>query len=503
MPVEGFAIKTAADLVFIVGNERGTEWGIYEFLERFVGMRWYWPLDHGRSIPKRQTLAVPAVWLEDSPAFRKREIYPPWSDSWRGRGTNLTPLHTFLRAGNSWPVSLRVHQPDILWSKVEDYIQNRPEIFQLRSDGGREPQMVCYGHPKTLATYLENVERHLAGQKPAYCPISGNALSVSPGDAEIRCYCAYCQKLWDEKGGQYASASRILGEFVAQLGREVKKRWPDKTIIFLPYKNYTYAPDGIAFPDNVEVQIVGMPGMAMYKEPSIFASEQANLDKWRKLTGRKVQNWHYSCYPEDRTSAPFHHPHLVKEYYQKNRNKLVGCFINGVTDHWPRQHITLYCWLKVLWNPDFDVDAAVDEFCQRMFGPGAKTMRELVQRQMDGWEKSRRPGARLSAKAIFEISYPRATVLRMEELLQRARDEAKGHELALTRIDYYAGPFAKFFEDSRNFAEGGGLRPLLTQKVGENPKLDGKLDDALWQQAQEVTFVRALDKQRKEPKYPT
>ncbi|MBM4050413.1 MAG: hypothetical protein FJ279_35405, partial [Planctomycetes bacterium] len=35
MPVEGFAIKTAADLVFIVGNERGTEWGIYEFLERF------------------------------------------------------------------------------------------------------------------------------------------------------------------------------------------------------------------------------------------------------------------------------------------------------------------------------------------------------------------------------------------------------------------------------------------------------------------------------------
>ena len=50
-------------------------------------------------------------------------------------------------------------------------------------------------------------------------------------------------------------------------------------------------------------------------------------------------------------------------------------FINGVGDHWPRQHISLYCWMKCLWNPDFDVDAAVDEYCQRMYGSAAKTMR--------------------------------------------------------------------------------------------------------------------------------
>ena len=50
MPIEGFAIKTAAECVFIAGHESwrfrpktreiisGTAWGVLEFLERFIGV---------------------------------------------------------------------------------------------------------------------------------------------------------------------------------------------------------------------------------------------------------------------------------------------------------------------------------------------------------------------------------------------------------------------------------------------------------------------------------
>ena len=103
-----------------------------------------------------------------------------------------------------------------------------------------------------------------------------------------------------------------------------------------------------------------------------------------------------------------------------NRGKTVGTFINGTTDHWPRQHLSLYCWLKVLWNPDFDVDTAIDEYCRRMYGPAADSMRQLVALQIDGWEKSRLPGGRLSAKGIHEYCFPRKQVLRMEALLAEA-----------------------------------------------------------------------------------
>jgi hypothetical protein len=153
--------------------------------------------------------------------------------------------------------------------------------------------MICYGNPRTLQTYLENIERNYKGETPVHLGIVDDAITVSPNDAEVACYCEHCRKLWDEDGGQWGSASKIVGKFVADLAAEVKTRWPGKTVIYLPYLNYTAAPAGVVFPDNVEVQLCGMPGVAMYKEPEVLAADQANIDAWIKMTGRKIQNWHY------------------------------------------------------------------------------------------------------------------------------------------------------------------------------------------------------------------
>ena len=521
MPPEGFSIKTvssrtAPGRVFIVGNDdprgespraasHGTAWGVFEFLERFVNVRWYYPTERGgRSIIKRESLIIEPVWLEDAPRFSKREIWPPCGEPRHGGGLQLTPLHTRLRAGNSWPVSLVVHSPN--WGRVEEYRKTRPEVFQRRSDGTRNFGMICYGHPRTLDTYLENIAFHFdrgkAGKK-AHMGVVGDAITVSPGDAAIACTCEHCRRLWDPEGGQYGTASRIMADFVDQLAAEVKKRQPDKTIIYLPYLNYTKAPPGYSFPGNVEVQLCGMPGIAQYKEPAIRASEQANIDRWVEITGRKIQNWHYSCWPADKIKAPYQYVHVLKKFYQGNRKKIVGSFINGVGDHWPRQHVSLYCWMKLLWNPDFDVDAAIDEYCRRMFGPAARPMRELVALQLDGWEKSRWPGGRLSPKAVYQVSYPRATVLRMQELLEEARRRAAGDETALGRIDYYETPFGEFVKEFEAVIEGKGQHRLVAKKVGENPVIDGRLDDPVWQGAPAVSFFKHAGGKEVEPKYQT
>ncbi|MBM4040130.1 MAG: DUF4838 domain-containing protein [Planctomycetes bacterium] len=514
MPVEGFTIRTNAGRVFIVGHDgpvgpkdtravsHGTAWGVFEFLERFVGVRWYWPTERGgRSVPKAASLVVQPVWLEDAPVFRKREIWPPMANAWNGTGQQLGPLYNCLRAGNSWPINLVVHSPN--WSGVKEYTEGRPECFQLGSDGSRNFQMLCYGNPKALETYLENIAAHFDQGKKAHMGIVGDAVTVSPNDAGIACYCADCRRLWNERGGQYGTASRVLATFVEKLALAVKARWPDKTIVYLPYLNYTLAPEGIRFPDNVEVQLCGMPGIAQYKEPSILAAEQANVDRWAAITGRKIQNWHYSCWPEDKTKAPYHYPHVLKAYYQANRDKLVGSFINGDGDHFPRQHISLYCWMKLLWDPDFDVDAAMEEFCDRMFGRAAPSIRRLLRLQVDGWEKSRWPGGILSPKAIYAFSYPPKTVEQMKQLLARARAEAAGDPLATQRVEYYATPFADFFEEFETVVEGKGARPLIVQKVSENPVISGKLDEELWKLAPEVQFYKHENKREVLPKYPT
>ena len=509
LPIEGFAIKTAPSRAFIVGHDSrrptspGTAWGVLEFLERVVGARWYWPPQNGgRAVPKATSLAVAPIWIEDAPVFRKRELWPTFGGG--GPNGELVTQHAALRSLDSWPVALSVHTPRN-WGEV--YGEERPEVMQKRKDGARDDIMLCYGNPRTLETYLEILSRAFdKGEKidDKLMGIRGNAITVSPWDAGLACYCDDCRRLWDAEAGGLGEASRVLGEFVAKLGREVKKRWPDKTVIYLPYLNYTLAPKGIEFPDNVEAQLCGMPGVALYKEPATLKLFQGNIDTWRKLTSRRVQTWDYCCWPEDRTKAPYLYPHVLRDYYRANRDKIVGSFINGMGDHWPRSHLSLYAWLKCLWDPDFDVDAALDEFAKRMFGPAAVTMRALVRLQCDGWEKSRWPGGTYSAKAVYTYSFPKARIERMKALLVEARQQIGDSPLLKQRLDYYERPFAAFYQEYEIVIEGKGVRPLIAKKVAESPAVDGKLEEALWAKAFETTFRRHVRTgEDAKPRHPT
>ncbi len=500
MPIEGFEIKTAPNRIFIVGNnDVGTAWGVIDFVERFMGVRFYWPGKLGESIPKSKDLIIKPAHIKDQPYFRKREIYPSGG---RSVTQDVGPHHFRMRAYDSWPIKLIVHGPHD-WSGK--YSKTRPEIFQMANDGGRNFKMLCYGNPNTLQTYLEEIELQLdpeAETDRKGSIIRDKSITVSPQDMAISCKCENCKELWNDKGGTYGTASPIMVDFVTKLAVEVKKRWPDMTVIFLPYKNYTYAPKNAEFPGNVEIQICGMPGLAQHKDEVINKEEQDNIDAWIDASGRKIQNWHYNCWPADRTKAAYHYPHTIKKHYQANKDKTVGSFINGVKDHWPRQNFSLYTWLKVLWNPDFDVDAAYDEYCKRMFGPAEKNMKKMISMQIDGWEKSNWSSHKFSPKSIYEESFPRKDVLKMQKLFAKARKDAKKDPIVTARLDYLAPPLEEFFAESRLISEGIGLHTLKSYQVPENPKIDGKLDDKQWENVESFQFVVA-NKNNEKPKFTT
>src|SRR5207244_3555149 len=94
------------------------------------------PTELGQSVPKAASLSVPPTWIEDAPAFRMRVMWPPTSNPWNGTGTPLYAVQNFLRAGNSWPNEIRVHQPN--WATVEEYKKDRPRrpVRQRLEDRG-------------------------------------------------------------------------------------------------------------------------------------------------------------------------------------------------------------------------------------------------------------------------------------------------------------------------------------------------------------------------------
>jgi hypothetical protein len=92
IPIEGFVVKTATNRVYLVGSTKavppgsdrwapwsneGTAWAVADFLERLVGVRWYWPAElGGRCVISMDSLVIPPLHYSDRPVFRLREYYP-------------------------------------------------------------------------------------------------------------------------------------------------------------------------------------------------------------------------------------------------------------------------------------------------------------------------------------------------------------------------------------------------------------------------------------------
>ena len=198
LPFEGFVVKTAPNRVYLVGSTQalptgsnrwaywaseGTAWAVADFLERFVGVRWYWPTDlGGRTLVTHASLVIPPVAYQDQPVFRQRLFHPKagWPLPQNARWFDKEPLPfapgaipddvakvdmadylPLVREGNSWPYQVKVHEPQKLWKQWESKWSKHPELhdmFQQKADGTPHLSMLCYSSTNTLAYLLQGCE---------------------------------------------------------------------------------------------------------------------------------------------------------------------------------------------------------------------------------------------------------------------------------------------------------------------------------------------------------
>jgi hypothetical protein len=488
IPVEGFVVKTAPNRVFLVGSTQplpitdtrragrgcaneGTAWAVADFLERTVRVRWYWPVAAGgRSIVRQATLNVLPTLYRDQPVFRRREFsntqgYRP--SSWKANrkagapllpdtllapGTKeieTQPMLAGLRAGCSLPYIIQVHEPQKFSPQVRSEHQ---DMFQLRADGTRSPAMLCYSSPDALLYLLKGCEEVWDHGKRASW-VTPTCVSVSPGDEPVLCHCEACSALRDAARGTYGTGSRVMGLFVQKMCREVKKRWPDKKVLYLPYWNYTECEESVGYPGNLEVQMCTM-AFGIMRQPAARQQIEKNLRAWSRKVGGPITTWEYSHRVPEWTCAPVQYPHLVQDYYRSNRDILQGSFLNGRwIGEWSVSAPTDYCWFKVLWNPDVNIDAILDELCIRMFGKGASPARELMRLACDRWEKAPwlsglGDAGKISA-AVYTDTWPPEVVARMSELRDQARREMAGDPQAEQRFGYWTWTFDDFLKEAK------------------------------------------------------
>jgi hypothetical protein len=513
IPVDGFEIKTAANRIFLVGSTMkvdiihnrsedyandGTSAAISDFLERFVGVRWFWPLAYGgRSVIKQRDIIVAPVNYTDAPVFAKRYHYPrdyvawdstcnqklqklmdpkmpqpPAPEAWKDapKKMDLVPMLVALREGHNWPYQIKVHTPAQFKQydkeplvKMRSLVKDAP-WWVWQNEGCttnlvRSKHVLCYSSQEAIDHLIAGCEG--TWDKGEYNSpwVTSHYLSISPGDEPLGCHCAECLKHADLDSPQISAASGHYSKPIAlgvkKMCEIVEKRWPEKRVLYLPYWNYTLCPEDVDYPDNLELEVC-TTATARYNEKSTRELLEKNLRAWsKKIDGRKLTTWEYSGWATYSTHAPMQYPHLIADYYRKNREMLAGSMINGGNSpEWHRNAPTQYVWMRVMWNPDINVDAQLDALCNRQFGKGAKTARALLQLMCDRWEGIETTHimfpdwGKLDDK-IFLEHYPTEVVDQMEKLYRQARKEMKGDPESLARFDFWNYTFEAFLKEAR------------------------------------------------------
>ncbi len=179
-----------------------------------------------------------------------------------------------LRSGNSCRYMIKVHMPQNIWQD-QKLVDTHPEMFKLTKDGKRNYSQLCYGSQSTLDFLLAGCAAVWDKKANAMAPWCGHGASwvtttcvtLSPCDEPVDCCCQNCRKLYDPNGGNRGTGSKIMGVFLKKFADEVKRRWPGKKVLYLPYWNYTVFPKGLDLPDNIEIQMCTM-SFAMMRQPT-------------------------------------------------------------------------------------------------------------------------------------------------------------------------------------------------------------------------------------------
>ena len=512
LPIEGFAVKTTANRIYLVGSTRplepgasrnarndGTAWAVADFMERLIGVRWYWPIDvGGRSLPPTKplpakskrgraaagdkrpgALIIPPSHYTDAPVFRWRQYHPGKQfkqELWvarTGEGgdalprpgaaavpegvatIDLTLLLAGLRAGNSWPYQIDSHQPGQLW-KNDPLVKRFPNLRAWTDQqGGRHTSMLCYSSEDTFKFLMAGAEavwdrgQRALPQDP-WCGfgvswVNGEVLTVSPFDGALACVCPACQQSMQDGG-----PNKHMARFVQRVCQGVHKRWPDKKVGYLPYWNYSWCNPDIDYPKNLEIRLADTQGGGHWCRPlGIDKGHEERCALWAtKTASGRIVTWEYPIAITSKTPAPLQVPHTLREYYQRRKRDSAGSFLNGHSlGEWSNHAPTLYCWMKLLWNPNLDVDAVLEEFCGRMFGAAAGHVREMLVIECKSFQGSgihvARGDGTENVGGLRRIFSP-AAVARLAQLRAEARQVLENDPVALQRLEYLTWTFDQF-----------------------------------------------------------
>ena len=356
---DGFVIRGVdpGHLVIAGPTPYGTEFGVCELLERYLGVRWLMPGADGDDVPAHATIDVPREEVRREPAFFSR-LFSGLQGGAQATWARRNRMHGRVQFHHNLQ---RLFAP-------ETYTKTHPEFFPLRNGerylpatNGTHGWQPCFSAEGIVDEAIENICRFFDEHPEA------TSYSLGVVDSSGHCECAECQaKDSGEKNflGRRDVSDRYYG-WCNQVVEGVLEKHPDKFFGCLAYSEVAQPPSRV----KVHPRIVPYMTYDRMKwvDPEIRADGE-RITQWWHETSPTLGWYDYIygsayCLPR----VWFHH---MADYYRFGHAHGVRALYAEAYPNWG-EGPKLYVSLKLQWDPEQDVDALLGDWYVRAVGEAA------------------------------------------------------------------------------------------------------------------------------------
>jgi len=429
---DGFVLKSDADGVYIAGAEDlGTLYGVYHFLEKHLGIRWFMPDELGEVVAHRDTLEIGTFEETEVPSFRVRWIE---SGDWALRQKMNVRVEVVDRpVGINWLWNFHTHFRLI---PPEEYYDAHPEWFaQIRGERrrptpGKQGQQLCTSNPELIEEAARRVVEVFDADP------SLEVLALAPQDGGGFCRCEDCCALDEDRPPDqawHATYSRRLAIFNNEVARRVARRHPDKLIKVGAYAMYLRVPLDVGYRPEPNLAIQACHTYSCNSHP--VASEacpgntayfRKELEHWAKIANHLFI---YEYYNKGVWGGlPYYQVHLIREdmpYYHSLG--VEGFYTQAAGRRWPVCGLNHYVAAKLAWDVELDVDRLLEDFYETFYAEAAEPMRaywEALSRAFAAYEECLSPFGRKWTTLVAPDIFTPEALAALDKAVERAEEAA-------------------------------------------------------------------------------
>ncbi len=417
-PEEWRITSIGHSLILAGGRPRGTIYAVSEFLERELGVVYLDPFTE--VITPHSTLSFPAIDRHGQPAFPVRSLFSGFP---YGHPANGGPVSEKFAIANKNTNNGRVTSGDYArmiptgvhtfghFISSKEFAATHPEYFAMDATGKRLTDdmgnqsawtQLCVTNEDVRRIVIERSKKFIlderaTAEKEQREPSRVLVLSQNDNTSNL-CLCPQCKAITDREGSE--SGPQL--EFINHVARALNDEFPEITVMTEAYNFTLQAPRTLTPEPNVMVRFIDNYGFSDLTKPLVDPRNERSMNLFRGWQAKNCQLgvWDYWRVFQQHPSGSFAPSinvraiHSDMKLFRDSGVKLMtieaedvfgGGIVSEPTSADMQSFFPLRTWvgMKLMDNPDQDLNPLLDTFFRGYYGPAAKPMRALYERIED------------------------------------------------------------------------------------------------------------------------